>query len=136
MFLWNFFTSQLKKISFKYLILGESHSSGKTATQYEEIYKKSLENPEEFWGDLASKLIHWNKPWDKVLDDRSQPFTKWYVNGQLNASYNCIDRHIAAGRGEKVALIHDSPLTRVIRRVTYQELHDSVSYILVRIPCN
>lgn len=42
-----------------------------------DIYKKSLEQPEEFWGDLASKLIHWDKPWDHVIDNESQPFTKW-----------------------------------------------------------
>lgn len=95
--------------------------------EYNEIHKRSLEKPDEFWGELAANLIHWDKPWDEVLDNRSQPFTRWYVNGQLNACYNCIDRHIAAGRGDKVALIHDSPLTRVIRRVTYQELHDTVS---------
>lgn len=50
-----------------------------------------------------------------------------FVNGQLNACYNALDRHIAAGRGSKVAIIHDSPLTRVIRKLTYQELHDTVS---------
>ncbi|XP_063699337.1 acyl-CoA synthetase short-chain family member 3, mitochondrial isoform X2 [Culicoides brevitarsis] len=70
------------------------------------------------------QLINWDKKWDCVVDNQSQPFTKWYVNGYLNACYNCIDRHIAEGRGDKIALIHDSPLTRTIRKVTYQELHD------------
>lgn len=48
------------------------------------------------------------------------------MNGYLNACFNCIDRHIAAGLGSKVALIHDSPLTQTVRKVTYQELHDTV----------
>lgn len=57
----------------------------------------------------------------------SRPFTKWFCGGYLNACYNCIDRHVANGNGGKVALIHDSPITNVVRKVTYQELLDTVS---------
>lgn len=88
-----------------------------------------MEQPEEFWAEQAAQLIHWDRPWDKVLDDDNQPFTKWYTGGYLNACYNAIDRHILAGKGSKVALIHDSPLTNTIRKVTYQELMDKVSLL-------
>ncbi|XP_050454414.1 acyl-CoA synthetase short-chain family member 3, mitochondrial isoform X1 [Cataglyphis hispanica] len=88
---------------------------------YEEAYKKSLECPEEFWGEIGS-CIDWSKPWQKVLDNSNEPFTKWFVGGELNACYNALDRHVLAGNGEKTALIHDSPQTSSIRKVTYNEL--------------
>lgn len=89
---------------------------------------QSIENPEDFWGDIASPpTIHWDKPFEKVLDNSNAPFTKWFVGGYLNACYNCVDRHVLAGKAEKVAIIHDSPLTNTIRKVTYQELYDTVS---------
>lgn len=89
-------------------------------------YQRSLEEPEKFWGEIG-QLISWDKMYDQVLDDSSSPFTKWFCGGYLNACFNCIDRHIANGHGNKVALIHDSPITNTIRKVTYQELLDSVS---------
>lgn len=95
---------------------------------FDSDYKKSIENPEEFWGNLG-KLVHWDRPFKRVMDNDSPPFTRWYCGGYLNACYNCIDRHILAGRGNKVALIHDSPLANIIRHVTYQELYDQVSLL-------
>lgn len=71
-------------------------------------------------------MVHWDQPFEKVLDNSNPPFSKWYCGGYLNACYNAIDRHIAAGKGDKVAIIHDSPLTNTIRRVTYQEMYDTV----------
>lgn len=95
---------------------------------YSETYLQSIGNPEDFWGDIASPpAIHWDKPFEKVLDNSNAPFTKWFVGGYLNACYNCVDRHVLAGKAEKVAIIHDSPLTNTIRKVTYQELYDTVS---------
>lgn len=91
-----------------------------------EAYKKSLENPDEFWGELGAQLIDWSKMFTKVLDNSNEPFTKWFSGGYLNACYNCIDRHVANGKGDKVALIHDSPLTNTIRKVTYSELMEKV----------
>lgn len=94
---------------------------------YSDEYMKSLEEPEEFWGEIAAPpMIHWDKPYEKVLDNSNSPFTKWFVGGYLNACYNCVDRHVLAGNGDKVAIIHDSPLTNTIRKVTYQELYDTV----------
>ncbi|XP_033213389.1 acyl-CoA synthetase short-chain family member 3, mitochondrial [Belonocnema kinseyi] len=95
---------------------------------YEEAFKKSIENPEEFWGEIG-KCIEWSKPWDKVLDNSNEPFTKWYVGGETNACHNALDRHVKAGLGEKTALIHDSPLTSSIRKVTYNELLEKTSLL-------
>ncbi|XP_033177272.1 acyl-CoA synthetase short-chain family member 3, mitochondrial [Bombus impatiens] len=96
--------------------------------RYDEAYKESLENPERFWGEVA-RCIDWSKPWDKVLDNSKQPFTKWFVGGELNACYNAVDRHVLAGNGDKVALIHDSPQISTIRKVTYNELLDKTSLL-------
>lgn len=98
----------------------EAHSP-----KYLEAYSKSLQNPAEFWEELGH-LLDWDRPWQQVLDNSNPPFSKWYVGGYLNACYNSIDRHILAGRGDKVALIHDSPITETVRHVTYQELYDQV----------
>ncbi|XP_025834901.1 acyl-CoA synthetase short-chain family member 3, mitochondrial isoform X2 [Agrilus planipennis] len=93
---------------------------------YKEVYRKSLDQPEEFWAEIAKKVV-WTKTWDKVLDNSNPPFTKWFVGGELNACYNAVDRHVEAGKGSKIALIHDSPLTQTIRKVTYGELLDKIS---------
>lgn len=96
-----------------------------------DTYQRSLDNPEEFWEEIGnSSLIHWDKPFEKVLDHSNPPFTKWFLGGYLNACYNCVDRHVLAGNGSKVAIIHDSPLTKTVRKVTYQEIYDTVKYQL------
>ncbi|VEN59489.1 unnamed protein product [Callosobruchus maculatus] len=93
---------------------------------YETSYKESIEQPERFWAKVA-QMITWSKPWKRVLDNTFEPFTKWFVGGELNACYNAVDRHIDAGRGSKIALIHDSPLLGSVRKITYFELHEKVS---------
>lgn len=93
---------------------------------YSDTYLRSLEEPEEFWEEIAT-TVHWDKPFEKVLDNSDPPFSKWFVGGYLNACYNAVDRHVHAGNGDKVAIIHDSPITNTIRKVTYQELYDTVS---------
>lgn len=96
-------------------------------SNYSETYLRSIEGPDEFWGEIAAPpMIHWDKPFEKVLDNSNPPFTKWFSGGYLNACYNCVDRHVLAGNGSKVAIIHDSPLTNTIRKVTYQEIYDTV----------
>ncbi|XP_017113824.1 acyl-CoA synthetase short-chain family member 3, mitochondrial isoform X2 [Drosophila elegans] len=92
---------------------------------YLEAYRQSVQDPAAFW-EQQGHLLDWDRPWQQVLDNSSPPFTKWYVGGYLNACYNSIDRHILAGKGAQVALIHDSPLTGTVRRVTYQELYDQI----------
>lgn len=94
---------------------------------YHDIYRRSIEEPEAFWGELAEQLIDWDKSIENVMDDSNSPFTKWFVGGQLNACYNVLDRHILNNKGNKIALIHDSPMTNTVRRVTYNELFEKVS---------
>ncbi|EEB15004.1 luciferase, putative, partial [Pediculus humanus corporis] len=94
--------------------------------KYQKAYSKSINEPEEFWAEVG-KSVTWYTPWSKVIDNSNQPFTKWFVGGKLNACYNAIDRHVESGKGEKVALIHDSPVTNTIRHVTYNELYSKVS---------
>ncbi|KAK7873513.1 hypothetical protein R5R35_008775 [Gryllus longicercus] len=94
--------------------------------QYVHAFRRSLEDPEGFWAEVGN-CVTWDKPWTKVLDNSQEPFTKWFVGGELNACYNAVDRHVEAGRGAKWALVHDSPVTRTKRRVTYAELLEQTS---------
>jgi acetyl-CoA synthetase len=88
--------------------------------QYEELYKQSIEDPESFWANVANDL-HWFKKWDKVLD-WNLPWAKWFVGGQINLSYNCVDRHALSERANKTAIIWEGEPGE-IRRLTYAELH-------------
>ena len=91
--------------------------------QYEALYKQSIDDPETFWAGVAQDL-HWFKPWDKVLD-WNLPVAKWFVGGQTNLSYNCLDRHLDGPRRDKTALIWEGEPGE-IRRFTYAELHAEV----------
>jgi propionyl-CoA synthetase len=97
-------------------------------SEYQAIYRRSLEDPEGFWGEAASAL-HWDRPWDKVLDREAKPVPRWYVGGRLNTCYNALDRHVEAGRGDQPALIHDSPVTGTKAQYTYRELRDAVAHV-------
>ena len=94
--------------------------------RYEAVFKRSIEDPEGFWGE-AAEAIHWYKKWDKVLDDSNKPFYRWFAGGEMNTCYNALDRHVEGGRADQVALIYDSPVTDTIRKFTYKELLDLVS---------
>jgi acetyl-CoA synthetase len=72
--------------------------------EYEEVYKRSLEDPEGFWGERAEEL-EWFQKWDKVFDDSDAPFYKWFVGGKTNIVHNAIDRHLKTHRKNKLALI-------------------------------
>ena len=93
---------------------------------YQEIYTRSLEDPEGFWAD-AAKDIDWYKPADKILDDSNIPFYRWFQGGELNTCYNALDRHVEKGRGDQAALIYDSPVTGVKKTYSYSELRDTVA---------
>ncbi|HEY7700007.1 MAG TPA: AMP-binding protein, partial [Vicinamibacteria bacterium] len=97
-----------------------------SSLSYDCVYRRSLEDPEGFWGEAAS-AIHWFEPWKKVLDDSRPPFHRWFEGGRLNTCYNCLDRHVEGGRAEQKALIYDSPVTGTIRSFTYRELRDEVA---------
>ena len=93
---------------------------------YAETYRRSLERPEEFWAE-AAEAIDWERRWDRVLDRSRPPFYRWFPGGRLNTCWNALDRHVAAGRGERVALVWDSPVTGQIKEFTYRQLRDAVT---------
>jgi acetyl-CoA synthetase len=91
----------------------------KSLAEYEALYKESVEQPEKFWARAAEEL-HWFKKWDKVLEWKA-PWAKWFLGGQINLSYNCLDRHVQTTRKNKAALIWESEPGE-IRTYTYQQL--------------
>jgi len=95
----------------------------KRMEDYRELYQRSLKDPDGFWGELADHL-DWYKKWDKVLEyDFDKPDIKWFIGGKLNASYNCLDRHLNSWRSNKVALIWQGEPLEENRIFTYQQLH-------------
>jgi propionyl-CoA synthetase len=92
-------------------------------SRYDEVYARSLKEPEAFWAE-AAKSLTWDKPWDRVLDDSRKPFYRWYAGARLNVCKNALDRHVDAGRGDQPALIYDSPVTNTVKTFTYAELRD------------
>ena len=95
----------------------------RSAEDYNHLRAKAAADPEAFWSDIAREL-HWFKPWDKVLDWQA-PWAKWFTGGQINISYNCLDRHVATFRKNKAALIWESEPGEV-RTLTYQQLLQEV----------
>ncbi len=93
---------------------------------FDEIYNRSCQDPEGFWGEIAED-IHWYKKWDKVLDDSDAPFYRWFVGGETNVCYNAVDLHVDQGRGDQVAIIHDSPITDSQQKITFSELRARVA---------
>jgi propionyl-CoA synthetase len=93
---------------------------------YEQEYRRSLDDPEGFWGEVAQD-VQWTKRWDEVLDRSKAPFYRWFRGGELNTCFNAVDLHVEQGRGEQAALIWDSPLAGEVRRITYRELRDEVA---------
>jgi len=94
--------------------------------RYEDVYARSMRDPEGFWADAAA-AIDWIKPWDKVLDTSGAPFHRWFSGGELNTCFNAVDRQVAAGRGAQAAIIYDSPVTDTKRTISYAELQDLVA---------
>ena len=92
----------------------------KSFEEYEKLYKRSVDDPEGFWAEQAEKELSWFKKWDTVLDWKP-PFAKWFVGGKINMTYNCLDRHVAAGKGDRTAIIWEGEPGE-IRKLSYQEL--------------
>jgi propionyl-CoA synthetase len=95
-------------------------------SRYEEVYRQSQEDPEGFWGRAAEK-IRWYRKWDRVLDDAHPPFYRWFPGGVVNTCYNALDRHVEKGRGNRMALVYDSPVTDTVAKFTFADLLDRVS---------
>ncbi len=93
-----------------------------------DVYRRSLERPEDFWAEAAED-IDWFEKWDRVLDDSRPPFFRWFAGGRVNTCYNAVDRHVASGRGEQLALVWDSPVAAAKAALTYRELQSEVAVL-------
>ena len=101
--------------------------SAKSMAEYEELYRRSMDDPEGFWAERAQELIQWDRKWDKVLEaDMHTPEIKWFAGGKLNVSVNCLDRHLANGRRNKAAIIWQGEPDEDVKVYTYQMLHTEV----------
>jgi len=100
----------------------------KSIDEYEALYKRSVEDPEGYWAERAEDALVWTKKWDKVLDWSFDPvpYVKWFQGGELNASYNCLDRWVEAGKGDKPAIVFEGDPGDT-KTLTFKELLDEVS---------
>jgi len=103
-------------------------SSAFRSVKYEAELQRSLQNPEEYWAEVAENTI-WTKKYDRVLDNSNPPFAKWFPGGELSMCYNAVDRHVDEGFGEQAALIWDSPITGNKDTITFKQLQDKVSRV-------
>jgi propionyl-CoA synthetase len=111
--------------------MGDDSSTGLGyGGSWEAAYQRAARDPEGFWGE-AAEALHWDRRWDRVLDDSDVrdgvTFFRWFSGGQINTCYNAVDRHVDNGRGDQVAIIHDSPVTGTQTHITYAELQDRVA---------
>ena len=94
--------------------------------KYLEMYQRSVDDPEGFWGEQANELVSWFKPWDRVMDvDYHKAHIKWFEGAKLNVCYNCVDRHLEA-RGDQTAIIWEGDDPNVDKSITYKELFEDV----------
>ncbi|QEG34232.1 acetate--CoA ligase [Bythopirellula goksoeyrii] len=96
----------------------------KSLAEYEALWNEAATDPAKFWGDMAREELHWFEPFTKSLN-WNEPFAEWFVGGKTNASYNCLDAHLEAGQGDRVALLWEGEPGDT-RRLTYTELHREV----------
>jgi acetyl-CoA synthetase len=92
---------------------------------YEKLCAEAAADYEGFWARLARAELDWHKPFTTVLDESQAPFYKWFEDGELNASYNCLDRHIKAGKGDKTAIVFEAD-DGTVARASYQQLYERV----------
>ncbi|WP_394780065.1 AMP-binding protein, partial [Undibacterium sp.] len=92
---------------------------------YNALCAEAEKDYEGFWGRLAKENLHWHKPFTKVLDETAAPNYKWFEDGLLNVSYNCLDVHLQNGNADKIALIFESD-SGDVTRVSYKDLHEKV----------
>ena len=117
--------SEVKVFSPAYLDAARAHVPN--IEKYNEMYEKSMSNPDEFWAEIAERLT-WTKKWDKVSEvDFKEAKIKWFEGGKLNVAYNCLDRHVEDGHGDQVALIWEGNNPEEDKTFTYKELTDEVS---------
>jgi len=103
-----------------------SHAHIKSMAEYEEMYRRSVEDPDGFWSEMAGKL-HWFKPWEKLREyDFVNASIAWFIGGKLNVAYNCLDVHLNTARKNKAAIIWQGDPVQESRTYTYQQLHREV----------
>ena len=95
-------------------------------SKYQAEFERSIRDRETYWGEIA-KQVHWDKPWDKVLDDTDKPYYRWFTGAEVNTCYNALDIHVAEGRGDQNALIYDSAMVGEVRRYTYRQLTEETA---------
>ena len=95
-------------------------------SKYKQEFDLSISHRDEYWGQ-AAKLVHWEKPWDKVLDDSNKPYYRWYTGAEVNTCYNALDLHVNEGRGDQNAIIYDSAMTGEVRHITYRQLTEETA---------
>jgi propionyl-CoA synthetase len=95
-------------------------------SRYHDVYARSFKDPDGFWRE-AAQAIDWYEPPKKIFDKDAGIYGRWFTGATCNTCYNAIDRHVARGRGEQIALIHDSPVTGSVTTLTYRELLDEVN---------
>ncbi|MEO8221825.1 MAG: AMP-binding protein [Specibacter sp.] len=95
-------------------------------TDYSDEYRRSIGDPEGFWLEAAA-AVDWDTAPSRAHSDADAPISRWFPDGEMNTSYNALDRHVAAGRGDQVALIHDSAMSGEITTYTYRELTVAVA---------
>jgi acetyl-CoA synthetase len=98
------------------------------AKQYKAMYERSVQDPDGFWAEQARQFVSWSKPWTKVSDwsyDAKNLHIRWFIDGKLNVSYNCLDRHLEK-RGNQVAVLWEGDDPREDRKLTYHELYEEV----------
>ena len=99
----------------------------KSAAEYERLYNWSVDDPDGFWSKIAEENITWGKKWERILDyDFSVPFVRWFIGGKLNASFNCLDRHIKTPARNRAAIIWESDDGQY-KTLTYQQLYYEVN---------
>src|SRR6266576_3328752 len=101
----------------------------KSLAQYRKLYQESIRSPQKFWGRVAKNELHWFKHFTKVLQWQ-EPYAKWFGGGRLNASYNCLDKHLGTATANKAALIWEGEpgegRAGEERVLTYKQLHREV----------
>jgi len=105
------------------LIAGHCHAN---QARYQALYQQSLEEPDTFWAEQAARFVTWFAPWQRVSDcDFAEGRIRWFEGGQLNVSFNCLDRHLEE-RGDQVALLFEGDDPDIDRKLTYRALHEAV----------
>ncbi len=97
------------------------HAAIPSMAAYTSLCQQAREQPEQFWEECAINLLHWKKPFTQVLDESQAPHYRWFADGYLNASYNCLDRHVEAGNGARTAIIFEGD-DGLVREYSYSAL--------------